>query len=312
MKILVYHRFAQEFSRMIQERFPEVEVAAGHSEEFLSQHIVDADIMLVFEFPLAALKQAKRLKWIQLTSAGSEQLLDARDSLQAVVVTNTRGMHANLIADYTFGAMVALQWNFFELFRDKQAKRWGSKAIEPLSGKTLGIVGLGSIGGEIARRAKAFGMNVIGVKRNPVAIEGVSRVFGPDQLRVLLSASDFVVVAAALTPETYRMIGELELRAMKKTSYLINIARGRIVDESALIKALQEERIAGAFLDAFEKEPLPPESPLWELPNVMITPRIAGILKDYAARVIEIFGENLERWKAGEALRNKVDWEKGY
>lgn len=312
MKVLVYHRFAQEFSRLIRERFPDLEVEAGHDEGFLSQHIVDADIMLVFEFPLELLRQAGRLRWIQLTSAGTEHLFEARQCLQGILVTNTRGMHANLIADYTFGAIVTLQWNFVDLFLDKQARRWGSNAVEPLAGKTLGIIGLGSIGCEIARRAKAFRMNVIGVKRNPVPIEGVGKIFGPDQVREMLSLSDFVVVAAALTPETYRMIGQQELRAMKETSYLINIARGRIIDESALIKALQNKRIAGAFLDAFEKEPLPPDSPLWELPNVMITPRIAGILKDYAGGVMGIFGENLKRWKEGLPLRNQVDWEKGY
>jgi phosphoglycerate dehydrogenase-like enzyme len=312
MKIVVYHRFAQEFSRLIGERFPDIEVASGHDEGFLSRHIADADVMLVFEFPLALLNQAGKLRWIQLTSAGAEHLFDARPYLEGILVTNTRGMHANLIADYTFGAMITLQWNFVDLFLDKQARRWGARAVEPLAGKTVGIVGLGSIGCEIARRATAFRMNVIGVKRNPAPIEGVARVFGPAQVREMLSLSDFVVVAAALTPETYRMIGEQELRAMKETSYLINIARGRIIDESALIKALQAKRIAGAFLDAFENEPLPPNSPLWELPNVMVTPRIAGILKDYAGGVMEIFGENLKRWKEGLPLRNQVDWAKGY
>jgi phosphoglycerate dehydrogenase-like enzyme len=312
MKVLVYHRFASEFNRLIRERFPDLEVAAGHDEGFLAQHIVDADVMLVYGFPLERLKQAARLRWIQLTSAGAEHLFEGRQSLQGIVITNTRGMHADLIADYTFGAIVTLQWNFLDLFLDKQARRWGSRAIEPLMGKTLGIVGLGAIGSEIARRAPSFGMNVIGLKRNPVPIQGVSRVFGPGRLKDVLSESDFVVVAAALTPETYRMIGEQELRAMKKTGFLINIARGRIIDESTLIKALQEKWIAGAFLDAFENEPLPPESPLWELPNVMVTPRISGILKDYAGGVMEIFGENLRRWKEGLPLRNQVDWEKGY
>jgi phosphoglycerate dehydrogenase-like enzyme len=312
MKLIVYHRRAQEYLRIATEKFPELEVIAGVGEEILSQGISDADIMIAWQFPIQILRKANRLRWIQLTSAGVEQLLGAREYLRDIVVTNTRGMHAEIMADYTLATMVMLQWNFPGFIYDKQIKRWDHRALEPLAGKTLGIVGVGAVGSEIARRAQTFNMNVIGVRRIPLEIKDVSKMFGPDQLKEVLSLSDFVVLVVPATPETVRMIGELELRTMRQTSYLINISRGTVVDESALIEALQHGWIAGASLDVFEREPLSEGSPLWGLENLIITPHIAGELKDYPTRVMDIFGDNLLKWKAGLPLRNQIDWVRGY
>jgi phosphoglycerate dehydrogenase-like enzyme len=312
MKVIVYHRRAQEYRRIIAEQFPELEVIAGLGEEIFSEDIADAEIMIAWQFPVEILKKANRLRWIQLTSAGVEQLFEAREYLRDIVVTNTRGMHTKIMADYTLAAMVMLQWNFPGFFFDRQNKKWGYRAVEPLARKTLGIVGVGAIGCEIARRARTSDMNVMGVRRNPLPIKDVSKIFRPDQLEEMLSLCDFVVLAVPATPETHRMIGESELRTMKRTSYLINISRGTVVDESALIKALQQGWIAGAFLDVFEREPLPEDSPLWNLGNVIITPHIAGELKDYPMRVMDIFGDNFLRWKARLPLRNQVDLVRGY
>ena len=182
----------------------------------------------------------------------------------------------------------------------------------PLAGKTLGIVGVGAIGSEIARRARSFRMKVVGVKRNPLPMPEVNQIFGPDRLHEMLSLADFVVILVPATPETYRMIGESELRAMKRTAYLVNIARGTVLVESALVRALQENWIAGAVLDVFEKEPLPGDSPLWTIENVLVTPHLSGNLRDYANRVMAIFTENYQRWKAGNQLLNVVDLERGY
>jgi len=312
MKVLVYHRMADQYYRMICERFPEMEVVAGNEQEILDQHISDADVLIAWRFPVAVLGQARKLQWIQLTSAGADHLLGAREFLRNIVVTNTRGIHANIMADYTFAAILMLQWAFPRLIRQQEAIKWITQDTEPLAGKTLGIVGVGAIGSEIARRARAFHMNVIGVKRNPLPLAEVNQIFGPDRLQEMLSQSDFVVILVPATLETYRMIGEPELRAMKRTAYLINIARGTVVAESALVSALQENWIAGAMLDVFEKEPLPSDSPLWTLGNVVLTPHISGNLQDYAHRVMEIFGENYQRWRAGQQLLNVVDLERGY
>jgi phosphoglycerate dehydrogenase-like enzyme len=297
---------------MIRERIPEMEVFAGTGEETLFQHIADADMMIAWRFPMEVLQQAGKLRWIQLTSAGIDHLLGAREFLRGVVVTNTRGIHVHIMADYTFAAILALQWGFPHLLREQGAKKWITRDTEPLAGKTLGIVGVGAIGSEIARRAQSFQMKVVGVKRNPLPMTEVNQIFGPDRLHEMFSLADFVVILVPATPETYRMIGESELRAMKRTAYLINIARGTVVVESALVRALQENWIAGAVLDVFEKEPLPEDSPLWTLENVIVTPHLSGNLQDYANRVMVIFGENYQRWKAGKQLLNVVDLEKGY
>lgn len=312
MKVLIYHERAHEYSSMLRERFPELDVTTAKDEETLSRHIADADILIAWRFPLDVLRRAKKLRWIQLTSAGAEHLLPASEDLRHMVVTNARGIHAELMADYVLGVMVMLQWDFPRLLRNQQVRRWSHQFTEPLAGKTLGIVGIGSVGREIARRASILGVNVVGVKRIPVPVAEINRVFGRDQLGTMLSLSDFVVLAVPATPETSGMIGEKEFYAMKRTAYVINIARGTVINESALVRALQERWIAGAALDVFENEPLPVESPLWAMENVIITPHVAGEPAAYARRVMEIFGRNLERWKTGGTLQNVIDFERGY
>jgi D-2-hydroxyacid dehydrogenase (NADP+) len=186
-------------------------------------------------------------------------------------------------------------------------------ATGELEGQTIGIVGFGKIGQEVARLAEAFRMRVVALRRDPSrgGPPGVA-LWPPDRLGDLLECSDFVVVAVPLTDETSRLIGEEALRRMKRTAYLINVARGKIVDESALVRALEERWIAGAALDVFEHEPLPAESRLWRLPNVIITFHIAGTTPRYWERVTDVFGENLRRFLAGEELENRVDKERGY
>jgi phosphoglycerate dehydrogenase-like enzyme len=312
MKLVICNHLADEYHRMVRERFPQVEVAAGKTGEIVWQQIEDAEVLLAWKFPIEALERARKLRWIQCTGAGIEHLLPGREQLRDVVVTNARGIHADVMADYTFGAMVMLQWNFPRLFREQQARRWQHRFTEPLAGKTIGVIGLGSIGREIARRGPGFGMTVLGVKRSPGPVEGVSRVVGPDRVREVLPACDFVVLVLPGTAQTRHLVGEPELRAMKRTASLINIGRGSVVDEPALVRALQGGWIAGAALDVFEQEPLPAESPLWAMENVIITPHIAGEPAGYDRRVMEIFADNLARWTKGDPLRNVVDLDRGY
>jgi phosphoglycerate dehydrogenase-like enzyme len=200
-------------------------------------------------------------------------------------------------------------------FQLKQYKQWKPFAPAVLYSKTVGIVGLGSIGREVARLAKAFGMRVIATRRSvrqPKHTRYVDMLFPPDQLLQLLSDSDFVVLAVPLTSETYRFIGEAQLRSMKSTAYLINIARGNVIDEDILIRALEEHWIAGAGLDVFAIEPLPANSRLWELPNVILSPHVAGAMENYVERATEVFCENLTRYLKGRRLINVVDKERGY
>lgn len=312
MEVLIYHRRSQEYLQMIRQMLPELDVAAGNKEDFLNQHIVDAEILITLQFPFNILKKATKLKWIQLTSAGVEQLLGARANLRNILVTNTKGIHADVMADYTLGAIVMLHWNFPHFFINKLNRRWDTRLTYPLAGKTLGIVGVGTIGQEITRRAQGFGLKVIGVKRNPIPTEGISQIFGPEGLRKMLPLCDFVVIVVPATPKTYHMVGEFELQLMKKTGFLINISRGNVLDESALVKALQQGWIAGAVLDVFEKEPLPQESPLWDMDNVVITPHLSGDFIGYVERVVKVFSENYIRWKDGRPLLNLVDLDRDY
>lgn len=310
--LLIYHRRAEELRRLIGERVDGLEVAAGFDEATLERHLADAEALIAFKFPPEALGRARRLRWIQLTSAGAEQLLPARGQLAGVVVTNTRGIHAALMADYALATMVMLNMHFPRFFADQQARRWEQRLAVPLAGQTLGVVGAGAIGGEIARRAAGFGMRVVAVKRTPGPVDGAVEVVTADQLPGVLPRSDFVVLVVPVTAATHRLIGERELRAMKPTAHLVNIARGSVVDEAALARALGEGWIAGAALDVFEEEPLSPASPLWGLPNAILTPHVAGEPADYARRVAEIFIDNVARWRRGEPLHNVVDFERGY
>ena len=312
MKLLIYHRRADELRGFIGAAVPDLEIAAGFDEATLERHLDSADAIIAWKLPVEALPRAKRLRWIQLTSAGAEQLLPARNLLADIVVTNTRGIHVDLMADYALGVIVMLQWDFPRILRDQQTRTWEARLALPLAGRTLGVVGAGAIGAEISRRAAAFGMNVLAIKRTPGPVEGAHEVMTADRLREALPRCDFVVLVVPVTEATRGMMGAAELRAMKRTGFLINIARGSVVDEGALIAALREGVIAGAALDVFDEEPLAEDSPLWTLPNVILTPHVAGEPADYARRVADVFLDNIARWRRHEPLRNVVDFERGY
>ncbi len=256
-----------------------------------------------------------RLKWAQLMSAGADRWLNTGIMESSVILTNVSGIHATPISEFVLGLMLMCVKQAPLCFQLKQAKEWRRVTPSVLRGKTVGVVGLGSIGREVARLTKAFGMRVLATRRSAKGTERaryVDIMFPPGQLAHLLAESDFVVIAVPLTHETRKLIGEKELRAMKPTAYLINIARGGIIDEAALIHALEENWIAGAGLDVFATEPLPVTSRLWELPNVILSPHISGGHEDYMIRATDVFVENLRRYLNGQKLRNVVDKKKGY
>lgn len=273
-----------------------------------------------------------RLRWVQLHSAGINHLREHPIWQSEVRVTTASGIHAVPIGELAIALMLALARKI-PLMTRLQARaewprnKWNLFLGAELRGKTLGIVGYGSIGREAARIAKhGFAMRILAMTRSDERRErgyhepGVGDPEGilPEawftraQLLALLAPSDFVLVATPLTDETRGMIGERELRAMKPTAFLVNIARGGIVNEDALIRALQEHWIAGAALDVFEREPLPAHSALWTLENVIIAPHIAAATPHYDDRAVELFCENLRRYLRGDALLNVVDIKKGY
>jgi phosphoglycerate dehydrogenase-like enzyme len=275
----------------------------------------EAEVLYGLHFPVNILERAPRLKWVQTSSAGVDTLVGTKLWQSDVILTNVSGIHALPTREHVLGMMLMFVKHAPLYFANKQNRVWKQHMPDQLCGKTLGVVGLGRIGGAIARAAKAFDMRVVATRRSVTGHETspmADVLYPAGKLAEMLGESDFVVVAVALTEETRKLIGERELRAMKPTAYLINIARGPVIDEAALTRALQEGWIAGAGLDVFEKEPLPQGSELWTLPNVIITPHVAGIMSDYNARAIEVFCENLRRYLAGQPLINVIDRTRGY
>ncbi len=269
-------------------------------------------------FPHDLLPRAHNLRWYQQWAAGADWLLRHPEAADLdFVLTSASGVHPIQITEHIFAMLLAFARRLCRAVRAQERhewirhNRWGD--IFELYGKTMVLVGVGAIGARVAEVATAFGMHVLGVRRNPQqSAPEVAAMFAPHQLLEVLPEADFVVLTIPLTHETRGMIGERELRAMKPTAYLINIGRGGLVDEGALIRALREGWIAGAGLDVFETEPLPQDSPLWDMENVIITPHYAGLTPHYHERAMAIFLDNLRRYMAGEPLRNVVDKRLGY
>jgi phosphoglycerate dehydrogenase-like enzyme len=268
----------------------------------------------IHQFPKNLQARTDRLKWIQVMTAGVDRLPE--EILKSGVrVANASGLHSTAMGEVVLEIMLMFVKNAPACMRMKQGREWRRYRPGILRGQTVGILGLGAVGKEIARLCKAFGMKVIGIRRSGGAaslFRDVDRVYPREKLPELLAESDFLVLALPLTKETEGMIGEKELRGMKPTAFLINVARGAIVDEGVLIRALTEKWIAGAGLDVFTREPLPPESPLYAMPNVIFSPHISGDIPDYESRAVEVFCENLRRYLAGEPFLHEVDRETGY
>ncbi len=312
MRILVTHNASAEHLAQIRQAAPQAEVIVAREAELVAEEMPRANIIWGSRYLNELLPQAKQLDFIQVSSAGVDRLLTPELLQHPAQLVNARGIHGATIAEHVFMLMLALARDLPAVGKAQARHKWIRTAPAMLAGATLGIIGYGSIGQAIARRAKAFDMQVIGLRRSVQSDPYADRMVDNSGLQELLQASDFVVLATPLTPETHHLLGAAQLAQMKPTAYLINIARGPVVDEVALIKALQAGQIAGAGLDVFVTEPLPADSPLWDLPNVLVTPHMAGHMPDYDERVIAIFLENLRRYQQGQPLINVVDKQAGY
>ncbi len=281
----------------------------------LNEMMARAEVILApRRLPGDILQRAPNLKWIQATSAGID-FLDNTGVLESdVILTTASGIHVIPMVEYVVTAILYFTKDVSRLMANKAAKKWDRFNMRELNGQTLAVIGLGNIGMEIARTAKALGMNVLGVRRSKPSVlpPYVDSLYQPNDLETALKASDFVVLAVPITPETNQMIGEDQLKAMKPSAVLINISRGSVVDEAALVQALKESSIGGAALDVFEDEPLSQESELWDLPNVFMTPHISALSDEYDTRAVRLFCENLRRYIHGEELINLVDKSRGY
>lgn len=259
------------------------------------------------------LAAAPRLRWQQSPSAGVNHILTPNFLQKDIILTNGAGVHAIPISEFVLAFMLHHAKNLRKLQTLQDEHTWvRGISLEELADANLLILGTGNIGKAIASRAKAFGVTVWGSRRHPEPLPNFDKIVGVDEWRSLLPAADYVVIATPLTPETKGLIDEAALSSMRQSAYLINIARGAIVDEAVLITALREGWIAGAGLDTVATEPLPPESPLWSLPNAFITPHCSALSPRLRERIAQLFIDNLQRYQTGQPLRNVVDKQAGY
>jgi phosphoglycerate dehydrogenase-like enzyme len=318
-------------------RFPDVEVTHAATREEFDGALPDAEIVFSWLHGRDMLDRARRLRWFHAPSAGVGAFLTPGVLARGPIVTNSRGVHAVPIAEHVMGFLVALARGFRAALAEQMAggmrdDRWESAAggvPRELAGLTLGLFGYGAIGREVARRAASFGMRIIALKRHPERAETwdaewlaalglpaedptVAAVFGPGDLARFLSEADVVVVAAPLTPETAGVFDANAFAGMKPGAWFVNVGRGKIHREDALIAALRSGRLGGAGLDVFEAEPLPPESELYSLDNVILTPHVSGLSSAYWGRAMRLFEANLTRDGAGRPLLNRVDLVRGY
>jgi phosphoglycerate dehydrogenase-like enzyme len=316
VKLLLTTRMGDPYFGLLDD-LPDVQKVWATSPDDIAREIVDADV--VYGWPsLEQFQAARRLKWIQAPSAGVEMLCSIPEIVESdVTITNARGAHARVIAEHTFAMLLAFTRGLHRFEQDKAARRWSREAAIPdvleIAGWTIGIVGYGQIGQQVARRALGFEMQVLAVDVEPtVAAPHGVEVWGLDRLPDLFEQSDVVVIAAPFTPRTRHLIDADLLNRMKPTAYLLVESRGGILDESALVDVLKKGKIAGAGLDVFEQEPLGSDSELWDVPNLIMTPHLAGASIQKDRRCVEILRENLERFQRGEPLVNLVDKRKGY
>lgn len=276
--------------------------------------LAQAEVLFATRIPPDITSRAPRLRWIQFTSAGVDHLWHPTLGVAKVTVTSARGIHAIPMAEFVLSAMLMFAKQWPRLLRQQQAHQWQKFVVSELHGRTLVLLGIGEIGRAIARLGKACGMHLIGVRRHagrgPVG--EVDEVYQASQLPEILPRGDFVVSTLPLTANTSGMLDESMFRAMQPSAVFINVGRGRTVRQEALLRALREQWIAGAALDVLDPEPLPSDHPLWDLPNVLISPHMGSDTARITERMTEVFYENLHRYAAGEPLRNVVDPAQGY
>jgi phosphoglycerate dehydrogenase-like enzyme len=335
MKIIATIPLTAELREVVQQAAPRAEISdrvCRTNEDVRALVAGGCDVMLGFRVPDDLLERAPGLRWIQLLSAGADHVSSWIGKNGKVPVATSSGIHATAISEYTIASMLAYAHQLHVMIRAQLRHEWHRRAgfmdtIEELRGKTLGVIGYGSIGRETARLADALGMQVLALKRNPgdrrdrgwcpASLgdpEGKlpRKFFGPDQCQAIMGESDYLTVTLPLTPATRKFVGAKEIAAMRPGAYIVNIGRGDVIDEQAMIEALRAGKIGGAGLDVFEHEPLEASSPLWDLENVILTPHMSGANRGYMEKACELFAENLRRFTAGTQLLNVVDPLLGY
>jgi phosphoglycerate dehydrogenase-like enzyme len=332
--IVLKHRFSlwtapDWFVDKLRSEFPDVDFSHHRSYDDIASDLAKAEVVVSWSLNADQIKAAPKLRWIHSTAAAIHQLLIPEVVNSDIILTNASSVHGPVVAEHVLALLFALAKHLPSAFRFQRQHRWGQDAmthqqppIRELRDSVLGIIGVGEIGGHVARIASAIGMRVIALRHNvEKGVDWVAasdpmrsqhRVYSPTDLHRMLAESDFVVLSAPVTALTTELIDAAAIAAMKPDAYLINIARGALVDEPALIEALQHNKIGGAALDVFEQEPLPSDSPLWDLENVIITPHQGGLSHKLWERQYKLFSENLRRFIEGAPLPGVVNKTAGY
>jgi phosphoglycerate dehydrogenase-like enzyme len=301
--------------------FPQHTFLEAWDREAIRRQLPEADVAFTPFIDRDVFPSATRLRWIQSPAVGVGSLMFPELVASPVIVTGARGIRARSIAEHVMGVTIALARRLPHALRAQAAHRWAQDELEGaasgvrlLSGLSMGIIGFGSIGTEIARLAVPFGIRILAIRRRAhgTPVDGADEVLPPDRLLDVLARSDVIVLSVPHTPDTRQIIGRRELEHIKPGALLINIARGKLVDDEAVVEALGDGRLGGAALDVFTREPLDESSPYWDLPNVIVTPHTAGALQDYWTPLVALFSDNLRRFERGEPLRNVIDKEAGY
>ena len=310
--VLVIHDRPDAFSTALEGRFPDIAFTYVSALETLPAQLAAANPCAIFSIsqphfpgqPQRIAAAHPTVRWLHVGGSGYEQFLPW--PRQDLAVSNSAGVLARYLGETVIGGMLALNGQFLTYLHQQRRHEWRQHAFRSLSEQTLLIVGLGAIGGHVAHFAKTLGMRVLAIRRQQQPHPHVDEMHPPENLPALLGRADIVSLHVRLNDETRHLMNRQMLAACKPGALLINTARGEVVDEAALIDALRSGHIAGAYLDVFEQEPLPPASPLWDMPNVLITPHVADLVIGWDRIFANFFAENLERWQRGEELHNRV------
>jgi len=312
LPIHAYLPFANAARPLLEKHFAGREVVCWTKPDEFAAGIGEAVYLFALQPPRSHWAKAQKLRLIQAFGAGVDYLLPAEGLPERVVIANQRGMSADSMAEFGLSLVLALLKQLPFFVAAQQAQRWERRLPERAAGKTLGILGLGAIGLALAERAHALGMRVIGTQREPKAHPAVARIEPQPGTSRVLAESDVVVILVPLTDETRGSLGARELALLKPSAYLVNLARGGIVDETALHAALASGKLAGAAFDVFASEPLPADSPLWKAPNFWLTPHVAGGFPDLLDTSIGLFADNVARLERGQPVLSAVDRVRGY
>jgi D-2-hydroxyacid dehydrogenase (NADP+) len=306
MNLLILEQRAEEYKKALSSKFPEVVIHAASKEAEVGKFIEQTDILMTIRISDDLIKKASNLKWVHAMTTGVDYLVNLPSLKKEVILTSTRGIHGPQVSEMAFLLMLALNRNFPEVVRNQDKGVWERWQGRLLWKKKVGILGVGVIGEEIARKAKAFGMEVFGIDIIKRKLDCIDAFYGPEDIVKVAKEVDYLVIVAPNTPETEKIVDSKVLSAMKPTAFLLNLGRGELVDEEALIRVLKSGKIAGAGLDTYLQEPLPKGHPFWGMKNVIVSPHVAGMSDIYVEQVLTIFEENLRRFIKGEK-RNLIN-----